>query len=649
MAAFAAVYLSVRLPWIKCDPGVPSVWEYGYNATDEGYYLSGGKEKLLWGRFVDLPRNEAFTYGFSAGTHWLSHLAHRVAGLSTWAWRVPFVFVYLLAWLAMFIHLAKREGPALSFLLCASVSLVPMVIAYERTASNDALISALLVLSYVLGAGKARWRIVLSPVLAGAIILVKPSVWVLLPIAAAGVAQDRPWRECVRDVLLFLLVAVVSAFVWKGIVLLSVLPDAAHAGVSVREIIKQTTTHYPLPPIFDFASHFRGLSSFPRDPSIQLLGVAAPLIAAFPFAMFLRNLAVGRMNGRLLLFIAIPAYVGAVSVMNTIYTHYFLPVVVMIPLLVSAIAAEMSSACEKHDSPPWRKILAFLAVAAAFCAVTLVAVALCKTKPETASEFYSKVYNHPARNVWLLVWPGMALFAVGSAAIPALARGGKMPRLELAACIVAAIVTASVVFAIYPAVQIGPYLKAPSGTYFAPMAVALICSVLFLFAVFGIGNSVRWRQAAPFALAITLFVCAVATPGWRTSFVELARPGTKRHARVAKELATLLPPEAIVLGERSNQMLMSLPVRTATTFATGSNPIPVIESILAAEPEAKLYALADSQHAYNLRNYREHQDKYRLHHVRTFKMPSFGSGAPADVYLCRIEVLERPNAGGTGK
>ena len=43
--AFVAIYLLSRLPWITCDPGVASIWEYGYNATDEGYYLAGGKEK----------------------------------------------------------------------------------------------------------------------------------------------------------------------------------------------------------------------------------------------------------------------------------------------------------------------------------------------------------------------------------------------------------------------------------------------------------------------------------------------------------------------------------------------------------------------------------------------------------------------------
>ena len=130
LLAFAAVYLALRLPWMSCDPGIASVWEYGYNATDEGYYLSGGKEKFVWGFFVDMPRNEAFTYGFSAGTHWMSYLAHRLFGLSTWTWRIPFFVLYFCGWIAMFCHLSRRAGAYVAFALCTAASVVPMVVAY---------------------------------------------------------------------------------------------------------------------------------------------------------------------------------------------------------------------------------------------------------------------------------------------------------------------------------------------------------------------------------------------------------------------------------------------------------------------------------------------------------------------------------------
>ena len=136
-----------------------------------------------------------------------------------------------------------------------------------------------------------------------------------------------------------------------------------------------------------------------------------------------------------------------------------------------------------------------------------------------------------------------------------------------------------------------------------------------------------------------VLACYVVTPVWREALFEFLRPGTHIQEKVASELKTLLPKDAIVIGERSNQVLLSLPIRTATTFAANSDPIPVIRSILASEPDAKLYALADSQHAYNLQHYREHAKEYRLHLMKEFKMPSFGNGKPASVYLCRIEPL----------
>ena len=55
-----------------------------------------------------------------------------------------------------------------------------------------------------------------------------------------------------------------------------------------------------------------------------------------------------------------------------------------------------------------------------------------------------------------------------------------------------------------------------------------------------------------------------------------------------------------------------------------------------ADPGAKLFALVDTQHAYNLQHYREHADEVQLRLVKTLKMPSFSSGALCDVHLCEI-------------
>ncbi len=118
-----------------------------------------------------------------------------------------------------------------------------------------------------------------------------------------------------------------------------------------------------------------------------------------------------------------------------------------------------------------------------------------------------------------------------------------------------------------------------------------------------------------------LFVLASAllTPLWRQSVVELANLRTHFHRDAAKVIAKIVPENAVVIGERSNQMLMSLPTRTATTFAFNSDPIPVVKALWKREPDTPLYALVDTQHSYNLNHYRENASLCNLQVVHKFK------------------------------
>ena len=636
--AFAAIWLSFRLPWITSDPGVQAVWEYGYNATDEGYYIAGGKEKFLWGHFVDLPRNEAFTFGYSPGTHFLSYIAHICGGLSTWLWRIPFVSVCLAGWMAMFCYLSKRAGALTAFALCTSVSMVPMIVAYERTASNDALIGALLVLSYICASGMSRLRIVGAALLSSSIILVKPSVWVLLPIVASGIAQDRALRKCAKNLALFSGVAVLSVFVWKVIVALTVLPDAASANVSVWEIVKRTTTHYPLPSIFDFAVHFKGISSFPRDPSMQLLGVVAPLVLTLPLVVAAKMLLAKRVTGHFMMFLCVPVYVAAVSVMNTIYTHYFIPVIVFLPIVAFSLSSELEDLSSEEKRMTLKELAPPLVLILALCAIGALFVISYSASPAECQNFYSRIYNLPTKNVWGMTWRLMAVYMIVAVCLIAFLQGLKIKPAAFLAWVALAFVSSSVIFAYFPAVRLAPYIKKTSCEYLSPMLLTMVVSSLFLVLVLGFRKSLPWRRVVSISVPCAILACYLATPNWRNSFCELLRPGTRYHEKAAKILSSLIPQDAIVIGERSNQMLMSLPIRTATTFASNSNPVPVIEEILKANPNAKLYALIDSQHSYNLQHYREHSDKYRLRHITTLKMPSFADGTEVDVYLASIEV-----------
>lgn len=632
-----ASYLMLRLMWLAGDPGIPAIWEYGYNATDEGYYLGGGKEKFLWHCFVDLSRTEAFTYGFSAGTHWLSYLSHLVFGLSTWTWRIPFFSITCLAWIVSFVFLSRKSTPTNALLLCLSASSIPLLIAYERTASNDVLIGSLAVMAYVTATGKCKWHLFAASFLTGLIVLVKPSVWVLIPVVAAGILQMPKFKKWWMDVSCYVAATVAFVFLCKLLVALSVIPDAHQANVSIWEIVRRTTTHYPLPNITDFASHFKGLSAFPRDPSYALLGVSTVFAFILPICLSMKNLVNFRFNGNTLLFVSIPAYIAAINVMNTQYTHYFIPALMFMPIVVYAAADEIK--IDLHDNTiKLKSVLPVFCLIVAMCAIGLLFLSGYSIAPQLAQHYYSRIYNFPSKNVWGVTSSMMLIFILSVLILLLILRGPKHALHHALAWIASSFFAASVVFAALPAVQMAPYLHRQSTLYFAPMSVVLVASVVLLVFVFGSKGDFSRNRFMTLFLVASIAICYVATPNWRKAACELVQPATHYHAAVAKELAALLPPDAIVIGERSNQMLMSLPIRTATTFAANSDPIPVIKSILASNPSAKLYALADSQHAYNLQHYREHSKEYALHLVKSFKMPSFGTGAMADVHLCKIVV-----------
>ena len=631
LLAFAGLWLALRLPWLGGDAGIASMWEYGYNVTDEGYYLVGGKEKFLWGNFVDLPRAETATYGYAPGMHFLSCAAHKVFGLSDWKWRIPFVAINFAAWIVLFLALARKLRPLGAFLVCAAFSCIPMVVAYERTASNDVLIGSLLVMSCVAATGTGRWRLAVPAFLVAPIMLIKPSMWALLPLVVCCVMMERKTRSRVIDALVFA-GSFVAAFVLVKLSLyLVTLPEASANGVSVAEIIRRMDARYGLPNILDFATNFKGVSCFPRDPSGTMLGPLTLFLVPLPVFFFLR-----RVSWRTAFGLFIPAYVGAVSIMNTIYTHYFIPALMAVPLLWMFLSEEKGDAEETDEKARNLLVTAALMVGAAFVFY------LFMSSPEkldpAIQRVYSRIYNLPQDNVWIVSALPAVLLAFVVTAICAVCGFRKLGYRGLIASAGAALLVGSVAFALLPAVRIAPAMRVSSETYLMPLVLTAAFGAVLLVAgsVFPRLTGKAWC-VIPLAVVVAGYLL---TPTWRTAAVELVRPATHYHRDAAKELAKLLPEDAIVLGERADQMLMSVPVRTSSTFLANSDGTKTAEDILKAKPGAKLYLLADTQHAYNLQNFAKKKDRFALQPLAKFKMPSFATGKPVDVHLCRINVLK---------
>ena len=639
LAAFAVAWLALRVFWLDGDAGIPSVWEYGYNVTDEGYYMGAAKDKFLWGAFNDLCRGESFTYGYSALTHWLSYVGYRIFGLSDWLWRLPFVLLYFIAWCLAFRHASAKIGPAAAFAATAAFACVPVTVVYERTAGNDVTIAALFAIAYCLSVGKGLWRLFVPALVAGAIILVKPSLWVLLPLLVAGVLDGRKTSRRWVDVLVCVGSLVASVWLWKGLAILSVMPEAAANGTTAAEIIRRTTTHNALPSLLDFKTLFKGFSSFPRDPSFKLLSVEAAFLSVVPLAMAARAVLRRRWNGRLLLYLFVPAYVAAISVNNSIYTHYFHPMMVFLPILWAEIVEDFAEDAE--DEKGWKVPSLRLVLTVAASAVVALVAGTQIVRPQAVQAFYSRIHNLPAENVWGFSGPYVLIAAAAMSVLLFCFCGLRRAKREAALWALVAAAGASVAFAGLPAVHLAPYLKETPASYLRPVVLTLGVGMAFVTLAFGVaGGAFRRRALAGFVPGAIALSFALA-PSWRAAARELFAPAQHVQREVGAEIAKLVPKDAVVIGERATQVLMGQPLRTATTMPA-CNPIPILERLVARNPQVKLYGLLDSQNAYNLQHLLKNKDKYGLRLVKTFKMPSFSSVKPADVHLCEIVVTKRP-------
>ncbi len=636
------VWCLLRLPWITCDGGIPSVWEYGYYVTDEGYYLSGGKEKYLWNAFVDLDRIEAFTYGFSPGTHILSWLSHLCFGLSVWSWRVPFMLVNLAAWLALFNFIAKKTRPLYAFFLCVSVSCTPMIVAYERTASNDVLIGSLLVLSYVVASCKGRMSLWFSALIGSAIILVKPSVYVLLPVVAAGILSAKHYRNKWIDVAVFFAASAVFIVAFRILPALLVYNDAVAQNATMWDVVKKTTTHYPLPDITDIPMVLKGLSNFPRDPSGVLLGVWIIVLTVCPVMVFCKNILSSRWSPNMILYVMIPAYIAGISIMNTLYTHYFIPVMMMIPVLWMRMREDLRCGGLYVKDRRMLKVAVIVFISAVSGFVIYLLGMNLRIAPDVLQRYYARIYNFSTENIWFLTFPYILSFAVcATVAVWGFTRhpGWRGTGLLLMSFFVS-IICASVCFAQFPAVLVAPLMQQPQSKYLVNMMFCIIGGTAFILFATGAVKCLTTSRIWFVIPVCGVVLSMIFNPAWQNAATELLRAGTHYHQKAAVVLKKILPPNAIVIGERSNQMLMSLPIRSATTFPTNSDPIPIIEKLAKKRPDVPLFALIDSQHSYCVQHYEKNKDRYVLIPVHKFRMPSFGTGKLSDVHLCFIKIVK---------
>ncbi len=623
-----------RWPWIDCDGGVPSLNEYGYFVTDEGYYTGGAKEKLVSGHFIDVSRGETYTYAICPALHLLTYGSYSLFGQSSWGHRLfPFT-INTFAWLMMFWALSRRTLPWIVFVLCAGVLMTPFVIEYERTASNDVLMASVLMIGFCLTQRKGLLFTVLGGCVFGLGFFVKKSIIVLfslgVSISLMKRTRERRWLHGFMLAVSFLAVAGLVQLTVRWIVA----GDAAAQHVTVNRLLEISNAHYALPNPFDLQNTFKGLSSFPRMPTDTRLGVLVVLFFLFPSLLFLRRLSQSpfRWNGKMLFYLSFPLYTCSILIMNGYYAHYFIPLIVFIPFLWLEARKDLRSSPDRHTWPKLCLLGAALAVTVLLCN----SIAVSKSDLPNLAPFISQAYNLPQKILWLLNGKYILLTALLLSAFVLLARFNKPQVIPTLCILAAALLTANLCFTLFPLVQAAPY--APALKPSQQVAVLLqVTSVLILFLVWQAPRVLVVGKRWVAAFAVFLLFGFVQNPNWRASLSELPKRNTLQKQAV-QELKKLLPANAVVTGERGPQLLATLP---AKAVPSSGDTIPLLQTLHQADTNTAFYCIVDTQQAYVWQYYKNNPDTISMELIHKMKLPGFGTGDPIDVYLAKLTLTQK--------
>jgi 4-amino-4-deoxy-L-arabinose transferase-like glycosyltransferase len=629
--------IGTRWAWIDCDGGTPSLTEYGYFQTDEGFYTGGGRQKFIRDRFISATRAAPCTYAICPSTHLLTWGAFEIFGQTTWSHRVFPFLINTAAWLCLFLFLSRKTLPWIAFTLCAVCLLNPLLMVYERTVCNDVLMASVLLIGYT----AARKKGLLFPLLGGVVfglgLWVKQSIWVLFPLGLSAAAMSphpaTRWRRMAAFGVGFL----ASACVQYGLIRLLIWEDAASQDTSIGELLAVSNSSYPLPNPFDWVLTFKGLSSFPRCPSDGLLSVWIALFLVLPGLLLIRRLTdtPRRWDGRLLLYLTLPLYAAAIIIMPVFYAHYYIPILVFVPVVWFEA---------RRDLKLWKAGNPYVAAALMAGAIvyTLVSYHSFVVPPDAGqsiSPYLANAYNLPPR----VMWTRNGAYLLAAAGVFALlglwARLRKPTLWVIAGLTVSALGVADLCFSTIPLCEAHKFTPIFSPTIRDVACLLQVSVIVIFFAVWGLPGllrrGVRWHL-----LFASLFVCAtLANPVWRNGARELTQRG-HLHKQAVADIARLVPRNAVVFGERTPQLLLSL--RPRVVPAPNADPVPFVMAVHKKYPERPLYAILDSEHNYHFSHYEAAKDKLRLEVVHTLKLPSFNNGQPSNVFLARINFITNP-------
>ena len=588
------VLCSLRIPWRDADGGNYAFWSYAFFVTDEQMYTDGGRLAVLTSRFLDPELSMPPTFLGSWGMHLLSYLGYRFDGLTLAAERWPTMVLAIAGWLAAYAVVSRRTSALLAGVIVLLISSNPLSLTYERVASTDVVIGALAIMAYALVTSRALWQSSLGGVLMGFSLTVKSTAFPFLILFTLAIVS----RKChcwPRLASAFGALLVTVALLWTvRQACIHAVTGNADPGPVLREITRGNSTldkldYYP-------AHWLKAYSIFPRWAIAPQLGVLALGLFALPvWVICLR----WHQTGRLFAPATVAAW-GVVLYLLPLGTQainpirYFLAAVFLLPELLV-----ISRTIGRHLPQP-RPVECTVFGAAVVALFILYWVHA--THGNRTSLFQAYLYNDftlPARSAWGVLSGRLATGLV----LITLAVGLHLRRLPTRRAWLASFGLAfAFAWMFFNNYTVSLLTSAKEFVWnHLLLQVGLVATLAILL---GLRNR-RW-QCWYLISAAGFFVFVALNTYWSTGYRDLwSRTFYIRDA--AHKLASVIPPDSIVIGRRAPQLLRDTPIRVGLAGFTYSSTefMERVSRLLERHPGHPVYWLVDGDGCPTWDDYRQ--------------------------------------------
>jgi uncharacterized membrane protein YczE len=321
--------------------------------------------------------------------------------------------------------------------------------------------------------------------------------------------------------------------------------------------------------------------------------------------------------------------------MRAYYAHYLIPLIMLSPVLWLELRRDLKRGFNGEQS---KTIWLGLGLAVLACGITIGLADPFKSMPRDELAQIQQSIGNQFGLTKDLPWKNYAGLLIGASlavSLCGLAGRWRIPHvLASIGLVIVSFISVSFIYSQLPMLAIASYVPAINEkdiwSMLTMLAVLSIPLIVILWA-----DPVRISKARFFfpVLAGTMILGFIMNPTWHKAY-GLLTERTFMHRDAAEIISKSLPADAVVIGERAPQVLISTPISAMPIV--NRDPMKDILAYHEKFPNQSLHALVAQGGDRHTADYMNNRDKVRLQPIAQMTLPNFGTGIPENVILVQL-------------